>query len=449
MTTYPVSLDLGGRACVVLGGDELAAERARGLLEAGASVTVIAAEAGAGVEALAADGSVRLVRRRYRPGDLAAAWLAIDASGDERVNAAAHAEAEASRVLLNVVDRPARCHFIAPAIVRRPPLQVAITTDGESPFLAGALRARLEQDLGPEWGPFTALVGRVRRALRRRGVDLAEQTREYRRLLAERVAGRASGAGWVALVGAGPGDPGLLTLAGRELLGVADAVFHDALVSPEILSRCAPWARLVDVGKRGGGHGRAQPEITAALIEAARRGEHAVRLKGGDPLVFGRGGEELEALTEADVEVIVVPGVSAALGAPAAAGVPLTRRGVAGSVGIVSGHAASSGVVPESVVRVAGSVDTLVVLMPLKNLDALAGALAPAVGASRPAALVVDASRPGERVIRAPLASLPEEARRQGARSPATLLVGDVVNRGRAAELAAAASFDGGPPAFP
>lgn len=438
MTTYPVSLDLTGRPCVVLGGDELAAEKARGLLEAGASVTVIAAAPEAGVEELAAEGSVQLVRRGYRAGDLSAAWLAVDASGDEGVNAASHAEAEASRVLLNVVDRPARCHFLTPAVVRRPPLQVAVSTGGESPFLAGALRARLEQDLGPEWGPFTALVGRVRRALRGRGVEVAEQTREYRRLLAAHASGREAGGGWVALVGAGPGDPGLLTLAGRELLGVADAVFHDALVSERVLSLRAPWARLVDVGKRGGAHGVGQPEITAALIEAARRGEHAVRLKGGDPLLFGRGGEELEALTEAGVEVIVVPGVSAALGAPAAAGIALTRRGVAGSVGIVSGHAAASGIVPASVVRVAAAVDTLVVLMPLTNLAPLAAALAPVLGASRPAALVVDASRPGERIIRAGLASLPEEARRQGARSPATLLVGDAVDRGRAPELAAA-----------
>jgi uroporphyrin-III C-methyltransferase/precorrin-2 dehydrogenase/sirohydrochlorin ferrochelatase len=427
MSTYPVCLQLEGRPCVVLGGDEVAAEKARGLLEAGASVTVVAAEPGAHVEDLAAGGAVRLIRRGYRGGDLRGAWLAVDASGDEDVNGASHAEAESGRVLLNVVDRPARCHFIAPALVRRPPLQVAISTDGESPFLAGALRARLEQDLGPAWGPFTALVGRVRRALRRRGVGLDGQTREYRRLLAAHASGRDAAGGWAALVGAGPGTPGLLTLAGRDLLGVADVVFHDALVGREVLSLCAPWARLVDVGKRGGGHGAAQPEITAALIEAARRGEHAVRLKGGDPLVFGRGGEELAALREAGIETIVVPGVSAALGAPGAAGIPLTRRGVAGSVGVVTGHAASSGAVPESVSRVAAAVDTLVVLMPLTNLEALAAALAPIVGEDRPAALVVDASRARQAVVQAPLASLPEEARRQGARPPATLVVGEVV----------------------
>jgi uroporphyrin-III C-methyltransferase/precorrin-2 dehydrogenase/sirohydrochlorin ferrochelatase len=234
------------------------------------------------------------------------------------------------------------------------------------------------------------------------------------------------GRGWVALVGAGPGDPGLLTLAGRDLLASADTVFHDALVRPETLALCGPGVRLVDVGKRGGGHAAGQAGITAALVEAARRGEYVVRLKGGDPFVFGRGGEEVEALLGAGVEVLVVPGVSSAVAAAGVAGIPLTLRGVAASVGVVSGHCAGEGAVPAELERVAASVDTLVVLMPLANLDRLTARLAAVLGCERPAALVAEATLPGQRLVRAPLGALPEAARGAGVRAPATLVVGQV-----------------------
>lgn len=460
MGYYPVYLDLRGRRCVVVGGGETATAKVRGLLEAEAAVTVIAPELTPELDDLAEQGCIEVSRRPYREGDLRGAWLAIDATWDAAVNARTHAEAGRERVALNVVDRPRRCHFIAPAVVRRGRLQLAVSTAGESPFLAAALRARLERDYGPEWGEFTALIGRIRRRLRRRGVPWAEQSRVYRRLLgsnvlrllaegrrreaewAAEVIAAGGGCGRVALVGAGPGDPRLLTLAARDLLATADLVFHDDLVSPQTLALCRPGAELVDVGKRAGRHRAVQEDINQALVSAARRGEQAVRLKGGDPFVFGRGGEEVEALAAAGVEVVVVPGVSSVVAAPGLAGIPLTHRGLAASFGVVSGHAANVDDDGGRLERVAACVDTLVVLMPLGRLEELAARLQRVLGPDRPAAMVACASRPDQQVVRARLRNLAEAVRAAGMVTPATLVVGEVTNLawGCAAPLAAGAT---------
>jgi uroporphyrin-III C-methyltransferase/precorrin-2 dehydrogenase/sirohydrochlorin ferrochelatase len=441
---YPVSLDLEGRPCTVLGGGPLAAEKVRGLLRAGARVTVLAAVAEAELRKGAALGEITWIERDYQPGDLAGAWLAIDASGDDAVNAACRAEAEGERVLLNVVDRTVLCDWIAPAIVHRGPLQVAISTSGESPFVASALRRRLERDLGEEWGPFVLLVGEVRRRLRRQGVPLPEQTAVYSALLrsdvrallrrgeteraravAEEVLLRPR-PGRVWLVGAGPGEPGLLTLAAREVLGQADVVFHDALVDPAVLALAEPGARLVDVGKRAHGHGAPQAGINAQLLEAARQGLEVVRLKGGDPFVFARGGEEVAFLLEAGVDVRVVPGVSAATAAPGLAGIPLTMRGVASSVAFLT--ARSRGGALPSLRGLAAEADTLVVLMAAERLADTAAELAAALGPDWPAAVVEAAGTARQRVVRATLGTIAERCAAAGLGPPATLVTGRVVD---------------------
>jgi uroporphyrin-III C-methyltransferase/precorrin-2 dehydrogenase/sirohydrochlorin ferrochelatase len=456
MRYYPVVLDLRGQDCVVLGGGSLAAEKATGLLQAGARVTVVATEFGPEMEAASRDPRLRAIQREYRQGDLAGVRLAFDATGDLEVNAASWAEAEASGGLHNVVDRPRQCRFIAPAVVRRDPLLVAISTSGESPFLASALRARLERQLGPEWSAFTALVGKIRRRLRAARLPLADQTRAYRRLLSSDVlallrdghddaagaeaeaivaeAGRPQ-AGRVALVGAGPGDPRLLTEAARELLADADVVFHDALIHPAVLRLAGPSARIVDVGKRGGSAGTAQSAITQKLIEAAREGLNAVRLKGGDPFVFGRGGEEVAELAAAGVDVVVVPGVSSAIAGPAAAGIPVTLRGVAATVGIASARLEDPDQAIEKLVRLARAVDTLVVLMVLGRLRPLADRLLAAVG-DRPAAIVAAATTGKQRVVRARLSTIADRTQTEAIEPPALLVVGDVVDALRQPRLA-------------
>ena len=425
MRYYPVFIDLAGQLCIVLGDGKFAVEKAAALREAGANVRVIPS-------------------REYRAGALAGARLVVDASEDEEINRLSWEEAEAAGILINVVDRPAQCRFIAPAIVRRDPLLVAISTSGESPFLASMLRARIERSLGAEWGPFVALVGEVRRRLRQQGLPIAEQTRVYRRLLnsdvlrllrggrsieanrlaARIAAARGEGTGRVALVGAGPGDPDLMTVKARELIAAADYVLHDALIAPETLALCGPDTRLENVGKRGGHAGTRQANINARLIELARAGHFVVRLKGGDPFVFGRGGEELDDLRRAGIDVVIVPGVSSALAAPAAAGIPVTKRGVASSVAITTAQGAGSLGRLADLARVA---DTLVVLMALGELAEVAKVLGRAIGGSRPAAVIGNATLPGQRSVTGTLDRIARLAAEAAIEAPATLVVGDVV----------------------
>jgi uroporphyrin-III C-methyltransferase/precorrin-2 dehydrogenase/sirohydrochlorin ferrochelatase len=447
---YPVFLDLAGQNAVVLGGGAFATEKVALLLEAGARVKVVSAKLSKSLHSLVENGAIEEVARDYQPGDLAGARLAIDASENEEINRQSWEEAERSGVLINVVDRPAQCRFIAPAIVRRDPLVIAVSTAGESPFLASALRARLERSLGREWGPFTALVGRIRRELRARRVSIGEQTKVYRRLLTSDIrellrAGRNDDAehraaalaqttvhhpGRVALVGAGPGDPDLLTLKARELLGDADYVLHDALVAPETLALCGPYTKLEPVGKRGGSESSRQEDITARLIELARSGHFVVRLKGGDPFVFGRGGEELNDLISAGVDVVVVPGITSAFAAPASAGIPATMRGVSSSVAITTAQGGDS---LDRIGELARAADTLIVLMARSNLKEVTAAVARSVGGSRPAALVSNATLPDERSVSGTLADIAHLADRNAIRAPATLIVGEVVTRGQLA----------------
>jgi len=422
---YPVFLDLDGQLCIVLGDGKFAVEKAAALREAGANVRMISS-------------------RDYRPGALAGARLVVDASEDEEINRLAWQEAEAAGILINVVDRPAQCRFIAPAIVRRDPLLIAISTSGESPFLASMLRARIERWLGHEWGPFVALVGDVRRRLRRQGQPIAEQTRVYRRLLNSDVrsllrggrapeanllaagiaAARGEGAGRVALVGAGPGDPDLMSVKARELVADADYVLHDALIAAETLDLCGPDTRLENVGKRGGHASTRQANINARLIELARAGHSVVRLKGGDPFLFGRGGEELDHLLRAGIEVVIVPGVSSALAAPAAAGIPVTKRGIASSVAITTAQGAGS---RDRLADLARSADTLVVLMALGELAEVADAIGRAVGGSRPAAVIGNATLSTQRSVSGTLDRIARLAADAAIEAPATLVVGDVV----------------------
>ena len=418
MRYYPVFLDLAGQICIVLGDGRLAAEKAAALREAGADVRVIA-------------------NRDYRPGRLRGARLVVDASEDAAINQESWAEAEREGILINVVDRPEQCRFIAPAIVRRDPLVIAVSTSGESPFLASALRARLERWLGKEWGPFTSMVGRIRRELRERGVPIDVQARIYKRLMTSDIrtllrAGDVAGAqraaaslgqvsstsfGRVALVGEGPGDSELLTVRARELLAGADYVLHDDLVTAETLALCGPDTRLEYVGKRGGRASTRQADITARLIQLARDGHFVVRLKGGDPFVFGRGGEELRALVAAGIDVVVVPGVSAAIAAPAAAGIPVTMRGVASSVAITTAE--------HDLRPLATAADTLVVLMAHARLEATVASLREVLGALRPAAVIAGATLPEQQVVVGTLADIARKA--QALRPPSTLVVGEVV----------------------
>jgi uroporphyrin-III C-methyltransferase / precorrin-2 dehydrogenase / sirohydrochlorin ferrochelatase len=453
---YMVGLDLAGRRCVVLGGGEIAELRVAGLLDAGALVSVVAPTLHTTLAHLAASGNIEWTPRAYQPGDLHGAFLALNTVDGAATERSVRVEATTERVLLNTHDRPASCDFASPALVRRGRLQVAVSTSGDSPYVAAAVRERLEKLIGEEWGSLLSLVGGVRRRLRRQGVSAAEQQRVYHGLLRPHVRASlrregmrlaadardlAPPAGVVHLVGAGPGDPGLLTVAARELLFDADIVFHDALVPTDILNLCGARARLVDVGKRGGGVRTSQDDITAMLIEAARAGLAVVRLKGGDQFLFGRGGEELDALRAAGVAAHVVPGVTSALAAPAAADIPVTFRGVSGSVAIVTGHD-SDGLLPRDIEAVASAVDTLVVLMPLAVLPGIVRRLTPVLGPDWPAAVIANATTEAEVAVRAPLCGIAAAVSDAGIAAPATLVLGRVVNCIRADDYGDARHHD-------
>lgn len=458
---FPLALEITGRRCVVIGGGATAAAKVAALLEAGAAVTVIAAEPDAGLVELSRRGEIELVVRGYRRGDLAGALLVFATGGDHALNAAVFAEAEAEGVLCNAHQDSAHCHFASPTVTRRGDLVVAVSTGGRAPTLAGYVRDALAADLPDEFGALIDLVAEVRAEgiapadtaergrLWRAALDCdvlgllgAGQWEAARRLLRGVLAGGVEaapaepvtvvapvadlagpfGGGWVSIVGAGPGDPDLITVRGRAALDAADVVVHDRLVHPDLISgRVA-----VDVGKEPGRHPVPQDGINALLVSLARQGKRVVRLKGGDPFLFGRGAEEAEALAAAGVGFEVVPAPTSALAALAYAGIPATDRRCGSSIAVVTGHSAPGQAVDWA--RIATATDTLVVLMGLARLgDIVTRLLAAGRDPATPAAVVSRGTLPDQRVVGAALAGIPQAAEAADLPGPALLVVGDVV----------------------
>jgi uroporphyrin-III C-methyltransferase/precorrin-2 dehydrogenase/sirohydrochlorin ferrochelatase len=446
MPLYPLFADLRDRPVLLVGGGAVAARKAVRLLAAGARVKVGAPTLAPELQALVATGRLEHLSGRFDPAWLDGAWLAIAATDEATVNRAVAAAAGARRLFVNVVDEAGLCTFQTPAVVERGPLRIAISSGGTAPVLARQLRARIEALLDDSLGMLATLLGRWRRRIRARLPRLPARRRflesladgEVGRLLrqgriaaAERAlaaalhrAGRES-TGFVSLVGAGPGDPGLLTLKAQRRLQEADTILHDHLVSPDVLALARRDAEFIAVGKQAGGHRVAQARIHALMLEHARAGKRVVRLKGGDPFVFGRGGEELEFLRAHGIDYEVVPGITAALACAAYAGVPLTHREHAQSLRLVTAHG-RDGAEPDWT-ALAAERQTLAVYMGVSELDTVrTRLLAHGRAATTPFALVENGSRPEQRVIVGTLADLPETARAHGVRSPALLIIGEV-----------------------
>jgi uroporphyrin-III C-methyltransferase/precorrin-2 dehydrogenase/sirohydrochlorin ferrochelatase len=453
---YPVFLNLRGRHAVVVGGGAVAEQKVRGLLAAGAHVTVVSPETTPGLGDLAARGSVEVRRRPYRTGDLLGVWLAIAATDDRAANATVWAEAEQEGVLLNAVDDVDHCNFIAPAIHREGDITVAVSTAGKSPALAARLRDRIGRLIGRAEARLCELLGELRPELAERVPDTRARTALWyrivdsdaigfmqrgdtegaRRRVRELAAGRSGGGapGVVYLVGAGPGDPGLITTKGLELLRSADIVVYDRLVPAALVAEAPPSAERVFVGKYPHGTGADQPDINALLVDRARQGRTVVRLKGGDPFVFGRGAEECEALRAAGVPFQLVPGVTAATAVPAAAGIPVTHRRLASAFAVVTGHECDgrSDLDWEALARM----PTLVVLMGLHALPEITHRLvANGARSDTPAAVIASGTLPAQRVVVGTLATIAALATQAGLEPPATVVVGEVVQvrRGGAA----------------
>ena len=439
---YPVMLEVRQRRCVVIGGGSIGEGKVRGLLDAGAQVEVIDPAPSVGLEELARRGSVTLVRRGYEPGDLKGAFVAIAATDDGSVNASVFEEAEAEGVLFNAVDDTPYCHFAVPSILRRGDLLLTLSTGGKSPALAKSIRKNLTRQFGEEYGVLVDLLGEVREeALAERTVEFGEWASRWESALkpdlvdlvrqgrhqevkdsVRRVLDGKPAPGHVWIVGAGPGDPALITVKGRQALDAADVVVYDRLVDPSLVE----GKEAIYAGKTRGGDSARQEEINATLVRLAQEGRNVVRLKGGDPFVFGRGSEEAEALVDAGIGFTVVPAPTSAIAAVAAAGIPVTDRRYSSSVAIVTGH--SGGPRPVDFKALAGSVETIVVLMGLNNLNEISdGLLAGGLSPRTPAALIQNGSRPDQRVVVADLETLEKAAADAGLGSPSLVVVGEVV----------------------
>ncbi len=421
---------------MVVGGGSVAARKVKLLLAAGAFVKVIAPELGDELRARLAAAEITYMPRPYVDDDLSDAHLIIAATNDEAVNRRVSEAARASRLPVNVVDNAELSSVIFPSIIDRNPVIVAVSSSGKAPTLARLLRARLETFLPKRLGEFASYVGRKREEMKAAGRKLSRD--QWERLVdvpPEQAEVTFAGllqedvplTGWVAIVGAGPGDPDLITLRALQLLQRADVVMYDNLVNREILDYARRDAEQIYVGKKRAFASTRQEEIHDLMLVQARAGKNVVRLKGGDPFIFGRGGEEIASLTDEGIQCIVVPGITAALGAASYAGIPLTWRNLSQSVRFVTGHRAR-GSIEIDWNDFAKPGQTLVFYMGLFNLPEICGRLvAHGLAANTPAALVENATLPTQRVIEGTVSTLSELATRLAVTGPSTVIVGEVV----------------------
>jgi uroporphyrin-III C-methyltransferase/precorrin-2 dehydrogenase/sirohydrochlorin ferrochelatase len=457
MELLPISLVVRGRLCVVVGGGEVAARKVEMLRKAQARVTVIAPDLGENLKTLAQRGEIEHRAQRFASTDLDDAMLVIAATDDQRVNGAVHAAAIARRIPVNVVDQPKLCTFAMPAIIDRSPILVAISTGGTSPVLARLLRSRLESMIPAGLGKLAGLGEKFRALVKRRILHP-----EARRLFWERIFGgpvselalagqveraeaafmqalehaelAAPPAGEVYLVGAGPGDPDLLTFRALRLMQQADVVIYDHLVGDGILDLVRRDAHRIYVGKESSNHTLPQQEINELLVRLARQGKRVLRLKGGDPFIFGRGGEEIETLSEHNIRFQVVPGITAASGTSCYAGIPLTHRDYAHACVFVTGHL-KDGSVDLDWAALARPKQTVVVYMGVAALPEICRQLVKhGMPADMPAAVVQQATTRKQRVISGSLETLPLLAKAAGIQAPALIVVGEVVKLRRKLE---------------
>ena len=427
MKHLPLFFDIRQRPCLVVGGGEVAARKVEALLRAGAKVRVVSPQLCPKLSAHHAAGEIDYASQLFDAAQLDQCVLAVAATNDESINKQVSVLAQQRNIPVNVVDRPELCSFIFPSIIDRSPVTVAISTAGAAPVLARLLRAHLETLIPASYGRLAELAARFRPAVKQRLPKAIERRRFWEDTLqgpiAEMVyAGRDEAAartlqtaldkadmvalqgGEVYLVGAGPGDPDLLSFRALRLMQQCDVVLYDRLVQPAILELVRREAERIYVGKRRSFHALRQEEINVLLVKLAKVGKRVLRLKGGDPFIFGRGGEEIATLAEEGIPFQIVPGISAANGCAAYAGIPLTHRDYAQSVLFVTGHLKD------------GSMDML-----CREL------ISHGMAAAMPAALVEQGTTANQRVLIATLQTLPGVVAKQEVHAPTLLIIGEVV----------------------
>ncbi|WP_279146471.1 siroheme synthase CysG [Photobacterium carnosum] len=445
MDYLPIFADLKRRPCLVVGGGNSAWRKTRMLLKAGADVGVIATKLNADFTAAIAANQIRFVGDTFSPENLDGIFLAIAATPHKALNALVYQSANQRQVLVNVVDDTQRCSFIVPSIVDRSPIIVAISSSGKAPVLARLLRQKLEATLPQHLGKMATIAGGFRdylatqlstfssrrafweQAFNGRFADLVAVGRhsEAQQALEQQLQQHTPPVGQVALIGAGPGDVGLLTLRGLQLMQQADVVLYDYLVSDEVMALVRRDAELVCVGKKAGFHSVPQEQTNRLIVEYAQQGKRVVRLKGGDPFVFGRGAEELEVLAEAGIDFQVVPGITAAAGATAYAGIPLTHRDYAQTAMFITGHLKPDGKQLDWSTLARGN-QTLVIYMGLMKSSHIQQQLLDHGRApDTPIAIIERGTQATQKVLTGQLHELADLA--QHAASPSLIVVGEVV----------------------
>ena len=455
LARLPVFLALEGKRAVLAGGNAAAAWKAELLSAAGARVDVYAETLGEELAQIAGNpprGAIMVNSRSWTAADLKDAAVAIGAFDDDESAAAFAAAARAAGVPVNVIDKPAFCDFSFGAIVNRSPLVIGISTDGAAPVFAQAIRAKLEALLPRGFAAWAAAAARWRSAVQATGLPFSGRRKFWQLLTAHAIKnpnaepaqtdfdrfiaevkglGAAVDNGSVTLVGAGPGDPELLTLRAVRALQLADVILFDDLVSRDVLDFARREARKMLVGKTGFGPSCKQEDINALMVALAKQGKRVVRLKGGDPLIFARAAEEIAACEAAAIAVEVVPGITAAQGAASRLGVPLTGRALARRLQYITGHA-QDGRLPADVdwKSLADPATTSAIYMPVRTLAALvAKATAEGLDAQTPALAIANATRPDQAVVRAPIGELPTRLAKAALAGPILVMLGHVLGQ--------------------
>ena len=449
MDYFPVFLDLKRRRCLLVGGGDVATRKGRLLAKAGAILRVVAPQISPELRDLVQQCQGEIHLREYQASDVDDCVLAIAATDIDSLNQTISEDAKAKNIPVNVVDSPALCTYITPAIIDRSPLVIAISSGGESPVLARLIRAKLETLIPNSYGVLAQFASRWRERIKNRFADTDQRRRFWEKILQGPAAelvfnGQDAQAdkllsdaiqqddasltqGEVYLVGGGPGDPELLTLRALRLMQQADVVLYDRLVSDGVMELVRRDAERIYVGKRRSEHIMEQENINQLLVDLAQQGKRVLRLKGGDPFIFGRGGEEIELLAQHHIPFQVVPGITAASGCAAYAGIPLTHRDYAQSVRFVTGHLKDDSTNlhwPE--LAVPGQ--TLVFYMGLVGLADICSALiAHGRAPETPVALIEKGTTRDQRVLIADLSSIAETVAQNDVHGPTLLIIGEVV----------------------
>jgi uroporphyrin-III C-methyltransferase/precorrin-2 dehydrogenase/sirohydrochlorin ferrochelatase len=449
MDLLPLFHNLQGRRCVMVGGGSVALRKLRQLIDAGAIVDLIAPEINEAIQQLAIKHSLRIHQRKFTNEDLIAAVLVIAATNNKQLNQQVSEQAQKLNIPVNVVDQPKLCTVIFPSVVDRSPIQIAISSGGTAPVLARMLRTRLEALVPAGYGKLAKLAGKFRSQVKAKITDgngrkafwedvfsgevaelvFSEQLSIAESRLQQKLdEPHTAKLGEVYLVGGGPGDPDLLTFRALRLMQKADIVLYDRLVSKEVLALVRRDAELMYVGKTAGDHPVSQDNINEKLVEFAKQGSRVLRLKGGDPFIFGRGGEEIAHLADNGVPFQVVPGITAASGCACYAGIPLTHRDHAQSVRFITGHQKDNTLDLNWSELVAPN-QTLVFYMGLNGLETICQQLMSyGMAPSTPAALIEKGTTERQRVFIGALDTLPDKVRKGEARAPTLIIVGSVVS---------------------